>query len=82
MVGFSENLEAVVKRQTCNVGLLADEMGGKDKADFLAAVDSPDEFPAEAILRAVALGGYEQKVGKRSLKKHQEHRCVCFEVEG
>lgn len=79
MVGFSEDLKTVTTGQACNIRRLADEMGETDRDDFLAAVDSPEDAPTNAILRAVALGEYEQKIGKRSMKAHREHRCVCFE---
>ncbi len=78
MVGFTEDLKAVSVGQTCNVRLLADEMGKPDGDDFLAAVDSHESIPTDAIMRAVVRGGYERKVGSRSIKAHREQRCACF----
>ena len=78
MVGFSDDLKSATVEQTCNVRILADEMGETDGDDFLAAIDSPEAIPTDAILRAVVLGNHQQKVGIRSVKNHRKRLCPCF----
>lgn len=77
-MGFSDDLKAVSFERSCNVKGLAEEMGDADGADFLTAIDSPENIPAGAIMRAIARGGYGGKAGVRSIKMHREQACACF----